>query len=99
MCARIGNQQSHCVVTAWVQTNTVRSLHHQRWNLHQSTYPVHLGISGLILLSEFVDGFDSFITFTDDYSRYGNIYPIKHQSKSLDKYKIFKAEVENQHNL
>jgi hypothetical protein len=48
---------------------------------------------------ESMDGFDSFITFTDDYSRYGYIYPIKHQSESLDKFKIFKAEVENQHNL
>ena len=24
-----------------------------------------------------VDGYDSFITFTDDYSHYGYIYPIK----------------------
>jgi hypothetical protein len=45
-----------------------------------------------------VDGFDSFITFTDDYSRYGYIYPIKEKSKALDKFKIFKAQVENQHN-
>jgi hypothetical protein len=44
---------------------------------------------------ESMDGFDSFITFTNDYSRYGYIYPIKHRSKSLDKFKIFKAEVEN----
>jgi transposase InsO family protein len=44
-----------------------------------------------------VDGFDSFITFTDDYSRYGYIYPIKEKSEALDKFKIFKAEVENQH--
>jgi hypothetical protein len=43
-----------------------------------------------------VDGFDSFITFTDDYSRYGYIYPIKERSEALDKFKIFKAEVENQ---
>jgi hypothetical protein len=48
---------------------------------------------------EYVDGFDSFITFTDDYSRYGYIYLIKHRSESLNKFKIFKAEVENQHNL
>jgi hypothetical protein len=46
-----------------------------------------------------VDGFDTFITFTDDYSRYNYIYPRKHLSKSLDKFKIFKAGVENQHNL
>jgi hypothetical protein len=43
-----------------------------------------------------MDGYDSFITFTDDYSRYGYIYPIKERSEALDKFKIFKAEVENQ---
>jgi hypothetical protein len=43
-----------------------------------------------------VDGFDSFITFTNDYSRYGYMYPIKERSEALDKFKIFKAEVENQ---
>jgi hypothetical protein len=48
---------------------------------------------------ESTDGFDLFITFTNDYSRYGYIYPIKHRSGLLDKFKIFKAEVENQHNL
>jgi hypothetical protein len=44
-----------------------------------------------------VDGYDSFITFTDDYSRYGYIYPIKERSEALDKFKIFKAKVGNQH--
>jgi hypothetical protein len=48
---------------------------------------------------KFVDGFDSFITFTDDFSGYSYIYPIKERSKVLDKFKIFKAEVENQHNI
>ena len=43
-----------------------------------------------------VDGCDSFITFTDDYSRFGYIYPIKEIPEALDKFKIFKAEVENQ---
>ena len=43
-----------------------------------------------------VDGYDSFI---DDYSHYGYIYPIKERTKALDKFKIFKAEVGNQHNL
>jgi hypothetical protein len=46
-----------------------------------------------------MDGYDSFITFTYDYSHYGYIYPIKKRSEALDKFKIFKAEVENQHNL
>jgi hypothetical protein len=43
-----------------------------------------------------IDGFDSFITFTDDYSRYGYIYPIKERSEVLDKFKIFKVGIENQ---
>jgi hypothetical protein len=42
-----------------------------------------------------VDGYNSFITFTDDYSRYDYIYPIKERSKALDKFQILKAEVEN----
>ena len=46
-----------------------------------------------------MDGYDSFIIFTDDYSRYGYIYPIKERYEALDKFKIFKAEVENQHDL
>jgi hypothetical protein len=46
-----------------------------------------------------VDGYDSFITFTDDYSRYGYIYLIKGRSEALNKFKIFTAKVENQHNL
>ena len=50
-----------------------------------------------------MDGYDSFITFTDNYFRYGYIYPFKRRTEVLDKFKIFKVEVENevenQHNL
>jgi hypothetical protein len=59
---------------------------------------VHTDICGPFPIKS-VDGYDSFITFTDDYSRYGYIYPIKERSEALDKFKIFKAEVENQHSL
>jgi hypothetical protein len=38
------------VVTARVQTDAFRSLHHQRQDLHKLTYPVPLERSGLILL-------------------------------------------------
>ena len=57
---------------------------------------IHTDICGPFPVKS-VDGYDSFITFTDDYSRYGYIYPIKEKSEALDKFKIFKAEVENQH--
>jgi hypothetical protein len=46
-----------------------------------------------------VDSFDSFIIFTDDFLHYGYIYSIKERSEALDKFKIFKAKVENQHNI
>jgi len=46
-----------------------------------------------------VDGYDLFITFTDDYSHFAYIYPIKKRSEALDKFKIFNAKVETQHNL
>jgi hypothetical protein len=39
VCTRVGNQRSCGVVTAQVRTDAVRSLHHQRRDLHQSTYP------------------------------------------------------------
>jgi hypothetical protein len=42
-----------------------------------------------------IDGFNSFITFTNNFSRYGYIYPIRERSEALDKFKIFKVEVEN----
>ena len=57
---------------------------------------IHTDICGPFPVKS-VDGYDSFITFTDDYSRYGYIYPIKERSEALDKFKIFKADVENQH--
>jgi hypothetical protein len=37
---------------------------------------IHTDICSLLPV-KFVDGSDSFITFTDDFSRYGYIYPIK----------------------
>ena len=41
-------------------------------------------------------GFSYFITFTDDLSRYGYVYLIKHKSESFEVFKEFKNEVENQ---
>ena len=41
-------------------------------------------------------GFQYFITFTDDFSRYGYVYLMKHKSESFEKFKVFKNEVQNQ---
>jgi hypothetical protein len=39
-----------------------------------------------------------FITFTDDYSRYGYVYLMRHKSESFEKFKEFRTKVENQLN-
>ncbi|KAD3639942.1 hypothetical protein E3N88_29165 [Mikania micrantha] len=39
-----------------------------------------------------------FITFTDDYSRYGYVYLLRHKHESFEMFKLFKNEVENQLN-
>ena len=36
-----------------------------------------------------------YVTFTDDFSRYGYVYLIKHKSETFEKFKEFKKEVEN----
>ena len=44
------------------------------------------------------NGQQYFISFIDNYSRYGYLYLIKEKSQSLDMFKAFKAEIENQLN-
>jgi hypothetical protein len=39
-----------------------------------------------------------FITFTDDFSRYGYVYLMKHKHEAFEMFKLFQSEVENQLN-
>ena len=41
-------------------------------------------------------GYEYFITFTGDYSRYSHVYLMKRKSEAFEKFKEFRAEVENQ---
>jgi len=41
-------------------------------------------------------GYEYFIIFTDDLSRYGYIYLMKHKSEAFEKFKEFQNEVQNQ---
>ncbi|GKD34480.1 retrotransposon protein, putative, ty1-copia subclass, partial [Tanacetum coccineum] len=41
-------------------------------------------------------GVSYFITFTDDYSRYGYVYLLKHKHEVFETFKVFKKIVENQ---
>ncbi|GJY95993.1 retrotransposon protein, putative, ty1-copia subclass [Tanacetum coccineum] len=41
-------------------------------------------------------GANYFVTFTDDFSRYGYVYLLKHKHKVFETFKVFQKEVENQ---
>ena len=41
-------------------------------------------------------GYNYFITFTDDFSRYGYVYRMRHKFETFEKLKEFKNEVQNQ---
>src|SRR3954468_7438752 len=44
------------------------------------------------------DKYHYFLNFTDDLSRYGYIYLMKHKSETFEKFKEFQSEVENHRN-
>nr|GEU35783.1 retrotransposon protein, putative, Ty1-copia subclass [Tanacetum cinerariifolium] len=56
---------------------------------------IHTDVYGL-LRHVSRQGASYFITFTDDYSRYGYIYLLKHNHEVFETFKVFKNEVENQ---
>jgi hypothetical protein len=41
-------------------------------------------------------GFQYFISFTDDFSRYGYVYLLRHKYESFEKFKEFQSEVQDQ---
>ena len=41
-------------------------------------------------------GYEYFVTFTDDYSRYGYVYLMCQKSETFDKFREYKAEAEKQ---
>ncbi|KAJ9544673.1 hypothetical protein OSB04_024380 [Centaurea solstitialis] len=41
-------------------------------------------------------GYRYFITFTDDFSRYGYVYLIRYKSEAFEKFKEFQNEVQNE---
>ena len=55
---------------------------------------IHTDVCGPLSTST-IGGYSYFITFTDDFSRYGYLYLMKHKSKTFEKFKEFKNEVQN----
>ena len=42
-----------------------------------------------------IGGYSYFITFTDDFSKYGYVYLMKYKSEAFEKFREYKNEVEN----
>src|SRR5215216_6107163 len=58
---------------------------------------IHIDVYSLMSV-EARGGYRYFMTFTDDLSRYGYIYLMKHKSETFEKFKEFQSEVENHRN-
>ena len=58
---------------------------------------IHIDVRGPMSV-EARGGYRYFLTFTDDLSRYGYIYLMKHKSETFEKFKEFQSEVENHRN-
>ena len=56
---------------------------------------VHTDVCGLMCVQA-RDGYEYFVTFTDDYSRYGFVYLMRQKSETFDKFREYKAEAEKQ---
>ncbi|KAJ9552913.1 LOW QUALITY PROTEIN: hypothetical protein OSB04_016958 [Centaurea solstitialis] len=56
---------------------------------------VHTDVCGPVS-HEARGGYQYFITFTDDFSRYGYVYLMRHKSESFEKFKEYQNEVQNQ---
>nr|GEV43321.1 hypothetical protein [Tanacetum cinerariifolium] len=56
---------------------------------------IHTDVCGLFKIMS-RQGASYFITFTDDFSRYGYVYLLKHKHEVFEYFKVFQKEVENQ---
>ena len=56
---------------------------------------VHTDVCGPMRVQD-RGGYEYFVTFTDDYSRYGFVYLMRQKSETFDKFREYKAEAEKQ---
>ncbi|KAK8680978.1 hypothetical protein V6N13_053386 [Hibiscus sabdariffa] len=70
---------------------------HTRRTLAKGDVDLRVGNGARVAALAARGGYQYFITFTDDFSRYGYIYLMRHKSEALEKFKEFKNEVQNKH--
>ena len=57
---------------------------------------IHIDVYGPLSTSA-RGGYSYFVTFTNDFSRYGYVYLMRHKSETFENFKEIKNEVKNQH--
>ncbi|KAL4291322.1 hypothetical protein GQ457_14G016260 [Hibiscus cannabinus] len=70
---------------------------HTRRTLAKGDVDLRVGNGARVAALAARGGYQYFIKYTDDFSRYGYIYLMRHKSEALEKIKEFKNEVQNQH--
>ena len=60
---------------------------------YRTTKPLELVHTNVIRVQA-IGGYEYFVTFTDDYSRYGFVYLMRQKSETFDKFREYKAEAE-----
>ncbi|KAK8500693.1 hypothetical protein V6N12_005715 [Hibiscus sabdariffa] len=90
---------SSCVLDTGCGSHICTSVQglHTRRNLAKGDVDLRVGNGARVDALAARGGFQYFITFTDDFSRYEYIYLMHHKSEALEKFKEFKNEVQNQH--
>ncbi|GJU53720.1 retrotransposon protein, putative, ty1-copia subclass, partial [Tanacetum coccineum] len=68
----------------------------QRDGILQPTHDESLEKCKSCISGKMAHGASYFITFTDDFSRYGYVYLMKHKHEVFETFKVFQNEVENQ---
>ncbi|KAK8563377.1 hypothetical protein V6N12_035525 [Hibiscus sabdariffa] len=71
---------------------SVQGLHTRR-NLAKGDVDLRVGNGARVAALAARGGYQYFITFTDDFSRYGYIYLMRHKSEALERFKEFKNEL------
>ncbi|KAK8974558.1 hypothetical protein V6N11_034485 [Hibiscus sabdariffa] len=75
---------------------SVQGLHTRR-TLAKGDVDLRVGNGARVVALAARGGYQYFITFTDDFSRYRYIYLMRHKFEALEKFKEFKNEVQNKH--
>ena len=64
-------------------------------NAKESLELIHSDVCGPMNVKD-IGGYEYFVIFIDGYSRYGHVNLMLHKSETFEKFKEFRAEVQNQ---